>query len=483
MATIGETTFMGADIDRFAALTLDTNPIHMDPRIAQRSFAGARVVHGMLVLLAGLQHVVASGKAGAPFTRIRCDFRCPVLIDETVRFDHRPRNDGSARLTALVDDVPCAEIRLDDSGARDRGAPKPPRIDAHLDAVPEPLDHHDPHKLAAFAGTISNTPAAAVTTMFPGLCAAIGTSNVAALARLSYVVGMLCPGLYSVFAAIDVMLAPAGDAPGATTFTVMGLDERFRLVQMTLTGDLAGTCSAFQRPAPFQQPASESLGSRVGGDEFAGARALVIGGSRGLGELTAKLLCAGGATVHLTYARGARDARQVCAEITRANRGVCAPLELDVLAPLSSEALRLLGDVDLIFYFPTPLISRKKSKVFSAPLLEDFLRFYVERFYALCEAVQSVATRPVRIFYPSSVYVESRPKGLTEYAMAKAAGEVLLSDLNATSTTLHVVSSRLPRMGSDQTNTIAGLGEETDGVAVMLGIVREMWRPTPGASS
>jgi hypothetical protein len=475
MATIGETTFTGADIDRFAALTFATNPIHMDPRTAQRSFAGARVVHGMLILLNGLEHFVASGKIATPFTRVRCDFRCPVLIDETVRFDYRPRSDGGSRIGALVDDVPCAEIRLDDPGARDRGARTPSRIDGRLDAIQEPLDH-EPGKLAAFSATISNAPSATVTAEFPALCAAVGAASVAALARLSYVVGMLCPGLYSVFAAVDVLLAPAGDAPGETTFTVTDVDERFRLVQMTLTGDLAGTCSAFQRPAPFQQPTSESLGHRVVADEFAGARALVIGGSRGLGELTAKLLCAGGATVHLTYARGARDAREVCAEIKRANRGVCAPLELDVLTPLSSEVLRLLGDVNLIFYFPTPLISRKKSKAFSALILEDFLHFYVERFYALWETVQSAAARPVRIFYPSSVYVESRPKGLTEYAMAKAAGEVLLSDLNAASTKLQIVSARLPRMGSDQTNTIAGGGEETDGVAVMLSIVRGMWR-------
>ena len=41
-------------------------------------------------------------------------------------------------------------------------------------------------------------------------------------------------------------------------------------------------------------------------------------------------------------------------------------------------------------------------------IFQDFLRFYVERFYLLCEAVESVAVRPVRIFYPSSIYVESR---------------------------------------------------------------------------
>lgn len=475
MTTIGETTFTAEAIDRFAALTLDTNPIHMDPRIAQRSFAGARVAHGMLVLLTALQHFVASGKAATPLRRVRCDFRCPVLVDEPVRFESRQRNDGSTRLTALVDDVPCAEIRLDDpTTTPDRRTPEPAKIDARLDAIREPLDH-DARALAAFNATISNAPSADVTAIFPALCAAIGAANVAALARLSYVVGMLCPGLYSVFSALDVTLARDGEARGASTVTVTGVDERFRLVQMALTGDLVGTFSAFQRPPPFQQPTSESLGHRVGPAEFAGARALVIGGSRGLGELTAKLLCAGSATVHLTYARGLRDARLVSAEIGRANRGACTPLELDILAPLSSEALRVLADVDLIFYFPTPLISRKKSRTFSPPILQDFLRFYVERFYALCEAVQSAAARPVRVFYPSSVYVESRPKGLTEYAMAKAAGEILVSDLNATSSKLQIVSSRLPRMGSDQTNTIAGGAEDTDGVAVMLSIVRGMW--------
>ena len=42
-----------------------------------------------------------------------------------------------------------------------------------------------------------------------------------------------------------------------------------------------------------------------------GVQGLVIGGSRGLGELTAKLLCVGSGAVHLIYARGPSDARLV----------------------------------------------------------------------------------------------------------------------------------------------------------------------------
>ena len=476
MTTIGERTFTGDDINRFAALTLDTNPIHMDPRVAQRSFAGARVVHGMYVALTALQYFVSGVVPSIPFSRVRCEFRQPVLIDEIVRFEYRQRSDGGVRLSALVDDLPCAELRLDNQGGLEPASriPKPSPVDERLNAVRQPLDL-DPRELTAFAGAISNAPAAAVTEMFPDLCAAIGSTCVSALARLSYIVGMLCPGLYSVFASLDVTLVRHHHAAGSSTVTVTSVDERFRLVQMSITGDVVGTLSAFQRLPPFRQPASESLGRQVSPDEFAGVRALVIGGSRGLGELTAKLLCAGGAAVYLTYARGLRDALRVSEEINRANRGVGTPVELDILAPLSSETLRLLADVDLVFYFPTPLISRKKSKAFSPSILQDFLRFYVERFYTLCEAVESVAGRPVRIFYPSSIYVESRPKGLTEYAMAKAAGEVLLSELNATSAKIQIISSRLPRMGSDQTNTIAGGSQEIDGVAILLSTIRGMW--------
>jgi hypothetical protein len=477
MTTLGETTFTSREIDRFADLTLDRNPIHMDLRTAERSFAGARVVHGMHVVLTALSVLVATRGESHRFKRVRCEFRHPILVDEPVRFEYRQRSDGGTRLSVLVDDLACAELRLDDRPVPepDHGAPAPVRIDDHLDAIREPLVH-GPHDLTAFAGTISNAPAAAVTAMFPDLCAAIGPSNVSALSRLSYLVGMLCPGLYSVFFSLDVTLASNDAAKGFSKFAVTAVDERFRLVQIALlAGDLVGTLNAFQRPPAFQQPTSASLSHRVRAQEFTGARALVIGGSRGLGELTAKLLCAGGGAVHLTYVRGRSDARRVTAEIIGAERGVCTPLELDILAPFSTEALRLLGHVDLVFYFPTPMIFRKRSNTFNAEIFHDFLRFYVERFSVLCEAVQSVATQPVRIFYPSSIAVGSRPKGMTEYAMAKAAAEVLISDLNASSSKIQIVSSRLPRMGSDQTNTITVSAEEADSIAIMLSTIRSMW--------
>ena len=53
----------------------------------------------------------------------------------------------------------------------------------------------------------------------------------------------------------------------------------------------------------------------VGPTEFAGSTALIVGGSRGLGALTAKILAAGGGKVIITYATGRADAEDLTEEI------------------------------------------------------------------------------------------------------------------------------------------------------------------------
>ena len=50
-------------------------------------------------------------------------------------------------------------------------------------------------------------------------------------------------------------------------------------------------------------------------NEFKNFRALVIGASRGLGELTAKCLGFGGASMLLTYARGKNDILNVLNDV------------------------------------------------------------------------------------------------------------------------------------------------------------------------
>jgi nucleoside-diphosphate-sugar epimerase len=60
---------------------------------------------------------------------------------------------------------------------------------------------------------------------------------------------------------------------------------------------------------------------------------------------------------------------------------------------------------------------------------------------------------------------------MTEYAMAKAAAEVLCADLNRSWPSIHITTARLPRLLTDQTSTVAPI-ESADSVNTILPIVR-----------
>jgi NAD(P)-dependent dehydrogenase (short-subunit alcohol dehydrogenase family) len=214
-----------------------------------------------------------------------------------------------------------------------------------------------------------------------------------------------------------------------------------------------------------------SLAGVVGASEFAGSVALIVGGSRGLGELTAKLIAAGGGAVVVTWKSGKEDAERVAHEIRSAG-GRCETLPYDVRKS-AIDQLAMLAEIPThVYYFATPTIDRPQREIFVAERLRVFLDVYVEGFWQLAQVLRTRQPK-LSLFYPSSVYVNDRPKGMTEYSMAKAAGEVLSADMNASLSPMHVTMSRLPRLPTDQTASITDT-ETANPLETMLPIVREV---------
>jgi 3-hydroxybutyryl-CoA dehydratase len=83
-ARIGK-TITEADILMFAAVSMDTNPVHLDAEAAAQSVFKERVAHGMLS--AGLISAVLGTKlpgAGTIYLGQSLKFRAPVKIGDTV---------------------------------------------------------------------------------------------------------------------------------------------------------------------------------------------------------------------------------------------------------------------------------------------------------------------------------------------------------------------------------------------------------------
>ena len=129
-------------------------------------------------------------------------------------------------------------------------------------------------------------------------------------------------------------------------------------------------------------------------------------------------------------------------------------------------------DIDAVFYFATPRIQAKRSQIFHRQAFDEFASFYLERFHELCLWLEG-GGRPVRVYLPSTVFVTERPKGMTEYAMAKAAAELLAEDLNRTLRHVRIVHTRLPRLATDQTASITPL-TTADNVSVLLDVMQAM---------
>jgi hypothetical protein len=387
----------------------------------------------------------------ASLASLRVTFKSPVTIDEHVACE-TVRDAASVRITLKADARIAATIDATLSTPRA----------GKTSGASAPQKCRD-RKVAEFAGAAGALPLgfdpAALTKLFARLPTLLPSDQIAILLATTRLVGMECPGLRSVYSSLRLTFGPE-PATDRIDWRVKNFDDRFALLTMDVSAaGVKGSIGAFHRPEPQAQPAFAAIKPRVDAALFAGQVALVIGGSRGIGELTAKILAAGGAEVIVAYNAGEDDARRVAREIVEGG-GRASWQRFDVQAPPA-----LAAKPTHLYYFATPQITSHKG-AFSNALFGRYCAYYVGAFINTVQAV-----RPRAVFYPSSVYVEEMPAGFAEYALAKAAGEAACRYLAAGDGAPRVAIERLPRLPTDQTVSF-GQSETADPVPVLLKALR-----------
>ena len=466
-----ERRFTQADQLRFARLSGDFNPMHMDALAARRTQPGAPVVHGVHAVLWALDRLAAEADFTA-LSNITVSLNRFTYLDRRVECRITSRNASAMSVEVVADGVVTIVIRLKFAA---RGAASAQDAFAGLAPADMTCAIEEPEGLRGAEGWL--TPADGASEMaaaFPALTRAIGVERVTGLALLSTLVGMACPGLHSIFTAFQADLLDGGPARPGIGCRVRIADPRFRVVRMAVGGaGIAATVSAFVRMPPMPVTGMATLVDLVAADEFAGRRVLVVGGSRGLGALSARMIAAGGGEVVITYARGAADAGEVAADIGAfRGKAACVVHPLDVSRDLAPQLAGIEGVFTDLLYFATPSIRRQKNAVFVPALHQEFFQCYVLAFAELTALL--LARDPeakLGVLYPSSVAVVERPEEMTEYAMAKAAGEVLAADLAVANPRLNMVIDRLGRLPTDQNATVVQ-AEFEDPITTMLPLLR-----------
>jgi acyl dehydratase len=469
---VASRTFAQADQQWFAALSGDSNPIHMDQIEARRTQAGFPVVHGVHTLLWALDCIAAANPGMAIPTSIRADFASFLFIGQTVGLSELT-GAPNRRATVSAFGLAILTLELRYGISRETIGPCFPAHGAEILTPRRPFEL-ELGDLAQQQGAVGYAAGSAeLEVAFPAAAVWLGGGRLTALTCCSRLVGMVCPGLHSIFNRLDVDFIDDRDPWEALQFSVTNVDLRFRNVRIAVRGrGISGILVATARRPPTSQPSMSEIAGSIEAGSFAGAKALVVGGSRGLGELTGKILAAGGADVLITYATGRADGDRVAAEIVEWG-GSCEAFKYDVLGPAGLQLMDRIRSVTHCYYFATPAIFRPSGCEFTRDRFHDFLRFYVDGFYDLCTAFRARSLAGVRIFYPSSIFVRDRPLGTSEYAMAKAAGEVLCDEINKCFTCIDVVYSRLPRMATDQTASLLS-GDFAAAIDVMLPLVERV---------
>jgi hypothetical protein len=448
----------------------------MDDVAARRTQAGAPVVHGVHAVLWTLESLAQSGVSLDALRELRVRFKKFIYVDAVVSVRVLSSGNDVVKAELIASDVSCATVTLwfGDRSVAEGESLEAKDVVTNGQPISRTLD-----ELSEVRGWLVPPERAEhlVTECFPLSTGALGVERMVALAQLSTLVGMVCPGLYSIFAEFSVAVVDANGERRGIGFRTTKIDSRFRLVTMRAAGSgLAGEVSAFVRTKPIEPPTMASLAGRVGAHEFADSVSLIVGGSRGLGAVTAKLLARGGGRVIVTYARGEVEASALARDIS-SDRGTaaCSVLQLDVTKDAAATLATVAEPITHVYYFATPQIFRQKSDAFSKAMFDEFAAVYLGGFSSTVEAL--VRSRgSLRVLNPSSIAVTDRPKGMTEYAMAKVAAELLCVDLTRLHPGLRIDSPRLPRILTDQTATVS-IVDSDDAVETLLPLMRSLHAP------
>jgi acyl dehydratase len=446
----------------FAALSGDYNPLHVDKIYSRRLQFGQPVIHGIHHLLRTWNEAYSylPFSPNIQLTELIATFSNPVSVNQTIDYSYQTTPDQlSTFLTAynnkrqIILSLTLRFSPLSNAVVNNPILMAQPPVEKPINQT-FPPEHNTGTCQLSFDTTLAKK-------LFPKLSKYFPPHQLAQILACTRVVGMKCPGLNSIFSKIslDFNSDISVTDKDLLYYSEVHKDARFGILKLGVEAHgMKGSLDTFFRSPPVIQPGYSEVRAKVAENVFSAQRALVIGGSRGVGEITAKILAAGGADVIITYNKGLAEAEKVADEISRYNAH-CRIVKLDVVK-LNEQSLTLFKGKLLpshIYYFASPHITPNRINIWDNELFTGFCRFYLDAFTGIVKCYTEEAKKlsaPITFFYPSTIFIDQPEKGFSEYAVSKGAGETLCKQLAAEYRGFRFITPRLPRMQTDQTSSI-----------------------------
>ena len=497
-ATPHRLRFVAADLDAFARVSGDVNPLHTSPSYARRTPWGEPVVFGVLGALRCLG--LAPARPDAELASLRVEFRGPMFVD--TEYGMQVIDAGADTLNACLLDGRRTLLTLAARYRRRRAAPPPPSTpfwDRPAEAVDRAADELWPGLTVAGVVAPDPTDLAAFVRDHDLDARGVPAWHVAAIMAQSYIVGMELPGRRALFRSLSLELYPDAPPAAAVQFTacVEQLDPRFSLATVTVELRALGRegteapplararLSAHVRAVmPGPDPTSMAL-ALPWSNRLAGRVALVVGASRGLGAAITQALLSQGCTV-LGNFRESETEMQALAVALEALPGRLVPCRGDAASPSFCASLRRRiatehGRLDVLVCNASPPLRH----LWFEPATIDRVHAFVQESLALVSVplshvLELVEEQRGQVIIISSAFVTDPPRGFTHYVAAKGAIEALTRAVAAETNRVGFAIYRPPRLLTDLTNTPIGPAAALSPDVIAIRLVRDLSSGGPG---
>lgn len=410
-------------IKSFINLSLDDNPIHFDFNYSYNSPFGSPIIHGILLFLHGINGL---SNKHVEFSFVKCKFLDYINIDEQFEIIY----ENAGKFTINKNNTVCVECIYQLKEC------------VSLERVKNNIQHIIPTK-SKIELFVNNE---ILNQLFPNIYNYFNNYQIFQIINLSRFVGKISPGLNSIFTSFEITYTSNSDNNLFLNF-INKIDNSDKVVYDFISNNLVGTLEAYYRPKPIIQ---KNISDDIDNSQFSNCNICIIGGSRGIGEIIAKIYNKGGAEVTITYNKSEKEAKNIQNETNNKIKIININIELD-LNKFENHTFTHL------FYMVTPSI--KNTNTFDLDLYEKYYYYYVKKFEEYVNYFCKNNNTLKYIFYPSSISIGQNI--YKEYNICKEIGEKLINlKLSKKYNNIKFDIHRFPRLLTNQTNTLINVSQD-----------------------
>tara|TARA_B100001564_G_C20648383_1_gene675604 strand:- start:23 stop:1483 length:1461 start_codon:yes stop_codon:yes gene_type:complete len=476
---IGTKKYKAFDQNKFAKISKDFNPIHCNNIESRKSIFGGEIVHGVNILLTALNFLYKNKKIEKP-SQISCDFLKPLFLNQKTDFylnlkDRnaleilvKSKNLLTSKFTIILKKINIERLNKKNLSAKTINQINKINTNRIIDNKCLINNKNKYYQVNLKNFNLSKS--------FSNINYKFNTQEIKEILCLSYFVGMVCPGKNSILFKITINMNSSKISKNLNKnkkilFHLLNFSKALNKLTINFSGLIEGEIQCFKYLSPKITHIKDLKKFRLESKYVNNKKALIIGGSRGLGEVTSKYLAIQKCVTYATYNLGLNEIKKFKKEFHRFNYKIFF-LKYDIenkkFITINKKKFK---KIDYFFYFATPKILNTYLYKFDKILFNKYMNYYYRSFKNLCIELNRIAEKKIKIFYPSTIYINNNNQNFKEYTLAKKNSEFKIKKLEKKLNNIQIKIFRLPEMSTHQNIKI--LGSDKNNLSLFIPFIKK----------